>query len=1360
MGWRSAELLFFNLVGSEAVVANREQGRDGNEGRRSVLLTTTMSDKESSGGGGGGGGSSSKEKKKEMKRADTKRSGFFKGVLDNLRSSVTQLPSGGKGPGNAGDVQDIPEDKLRKELFNIEKTARHGFPHNPLAVTYDPIQKLVAVGTHSGTIRILGRPGVEITLQHVLDYPVVQLQFIVNEGLLLSLCADDQIHEWNIKNKTPEIVHSLKFQKERITFFHLPFQSKWLYLGTEGGNVHVVNIDTFSLSGYVINWNKAIEISRKTKPGAVVHLSENPVDSNKLLIGFETGTIVLWDLRSRAAEVRFQYNEALSSVSWHFEGKQFMASHGDGSLTTFNIRQPGKPQSVLYPHARTKTLAQGGGGPDPAGSSPGGAAAATASGSPLVVPSSSRNNLLPITKVQWRITRAGDNYVIFSGGLPFEKGNSEVSTLTVSQGRSTTVLEMESPILDFLTLDESPFAFDTQDPFAVVVLLRSDLVVVDLLTHGYPCFRNPYSMDLHESMVICCQYLADCPGELIPCLYSVGARASAQSRHFSEREWPITGGEWGQGIVSYPEVIITGHADGSVRFWDASSLGFQLLYRLKTSRLFEKLKSDDHPFIVEKMSFDPEGRQLAIAGSSYVALFSFAKAEGSCSVTVLDTPIHFEMEEPAPIEVLPRGQVTSGERMVLRPCPQKWAAGLQPTLVCQFLSSGAGGNADSARHVTCMAVSSAYNLLAFGNDSGLVVVDTVHNTCVLNFATPELYEPQPNKSPSSQPISPTQFPPSSLCGHQPTLDPMNPITCRAAETDPASRTGSASGETTPTDRQKVFSKDQKPCVECKTLTKEDRGADKSSTDRGIFKDGKVAEKAEDKPGGSSGANRCRSRRADALRRGTSIQETIADACKKTLQRMLSSPSTRSADPYQRSPRSPKRQDNGLPDPAESSPDQSASVSPTTLKSQRHYLDRRSKSMQTSGGASDSWLSASSHQQLTTMSSLGAHPGRRLLQKHPNLASQDEPPQFLLTASNNIAATSSSDCSFSRSRSSSISSLENVSHEAITCLTFCDTFCSKKGDCSSATPSLWVGTSLGSVLLLPLTLANESRSALASPGSGTLFKLKSPVLCIGFMDSSGAQLVSDGGRLRSVSTSANSHLAVLVSEKLARVVSLPSQNTVIKTNLTDTSFVICADVMQLKSCDVPCLVSYIANGSILIHSLPSLKPVFEDDLQTLVDPKISRIFCLSKNGHGLYMSSPTEFQKFTVSAEFCNQLQELKCTVHTTKEMPEAPKQSFFKGLFGGGPSILDREELFGAAGSGKASKAIARHIPGNAANLEGMKERTGTVAGEVARTRMALDERGQALSQLEERSGRMMNEAEMFASTTSQLMNKYKDKKC
>jgi len=46
----------------------------------------------------------------------------------------------------------------------------------------------------------------------------------------------------------------------RISYCHLPFQSKWIYVGTERGNVYVVSLESFSLSGYVINWNKAIEL--------------------------------------------------------------------------------------------------------------------------------------------------------------------------------------------------------------------------------------------------------------------------------------------------------------------------------------------------------------------------------------------------------------------------------------------------------------------------------------------------------------------------------------------------------------------------------------------------------------------------------------------------------------------------------------------------------------------------------------------------------------------------------------------------------------------------------------------------------------------------------------------------------------------------------------------------------------------------------------------------------------------------------------------------------------------------------------------------------------------------------------------
>lgn len=55
-----------------------------------------------------------------------------------------------------------------------------------------------------------------------------------------------------------------------------------------------------------------------------------------------------------------------------------------------------------------------------------------------------------------------------------------------------------------------------------MVLLQHDLVVIDLLTPGYPCFENPYPMDLHESPVVCCCYIADCPSDLVRNVASVG----------------------------------------------------------------------------------------------------------------------------------------------------------------------------------------------------------------------------------------------------------------------------------------------------------------------------------------------------------------------------------------------------------------------------------------------------------------------------------------------------------------------------------------------------------------------------------------------------------------------------------------------------------------------------------------------------------------------------------------------------------------------------------------------------------------------------------------------------------------------
>lgn len=75
----------------------------------------------------------------------------------------------------------------------------------------------------------------------------------------------------------------------------------------------------------------------------------------KLLVGYESGQIVLWDLRSKTADMRCQTIEPVRSIAWHHEGKQFMCSHADGSLTTWSIKQNNKPIHVSQPHGKTIT---------------------------------------------------------------------------------------------------------------------------------------------------------------------------------------------------------------------------------------------------------------------------------------------------------------------------------------------------------------------------------------------------------------------------------------------------------------------------------------------------------------------------------------------------------------------------------------------------------------------------------------------------------------------------------------------------------------------------------------------------------------------------------------------------------------------------------------------------------------------------------------------------------------------------------------------------------------------------------------------------------------------------------------------
>ncbi|XP_047456530.1 syntaxin-binding protein 5-like isoform X9 [Mugil cephalus] len=1208
----------------------------------------------------------------------------FRKVLDGLTTSSPGVTIGSPSCGSAAgtptaaptpreiDVQET----LVSENFQLCKTVRHGFPYQPTALAFDPVQKILAIGSRTGGVRILGRPGVDCYCQHESGAAVLQLQFLINEGALVTACADDTLHLWNLRQRRPAILHSLKFNRERITFCHLPFQSKWLYVGTERGNTHIVNIESFILSGYVIMWNKAIELSTKTHPGPVVHLSDSPKDEGKLLIGFESGTVVQWDLRVKKADFRIYYDEAIHSVSWHHEGKQFMCSHSDGSLTMWNLRNTTKPFQVTFPHGKIQKDGR-------------------------------KESCKPILKVEYKTSRNSEPFVIFSGGLSYDKAGRR-PTLTIMHGKAITVLEMDYPIVEFMVLCETPYNNEVQEPYAVVVLLEKDLIVVDLTQSNFPVFENPYPMDVHESPVTCTAYFADCPPDIIPILYSIGAKHKKTG--YSQKEWPITGGTWTLGSHTYPEIIITGHADGSIKFWDASAITLQMLYKLKTSKVFEKPKPgegraadlvEEDPFAVQMVSWCPQSRIFCVVGiSAHIILYRFSKYDANTQIVSLEVRLQCEAEdvispsenennpcfsEPSshspqlhhqhpvsPGNRTPEGSKDSVPCLKVKDRVVRVPPGYQSELVIQLLWV----DGEPPQQITSLDINSAYGLLAFGNCNGLAVVDYLQKTILLCMSTLDLY----------------------------------------GASDPYQR-----------------------------LTRSPRRNRQSTSEfcmRGLsnfYSDSK---------------KRIRTS-YQSLTELTDNQQSIDMERSK-------SPTSDHVNGHCTSPTS---------QPC------SAGKPRIPMGPEGPRLTRRGPGRPPFRKAQ----SAACMEISLPVSHTEGHASRRAMLQQLHGVTMYSHDEHHSAASYCWSERESRENSFSRSRSSSVSSIDRDTKEAITTLQFGESY-GRKSD-ALPTPCLWVGTSLGVALLIPMSIPTDQEERMEEPvtigPSGAVQMLKGSVLRFGFLDCMGGIIQSpyevwkdpnapedpDRPRRRklvhfSPSSSQDAygegHLAVVCSERQAKIFLMPSQSCLYVHNITESSFVLRADVVSVSNS--VCLACFCANGHVMTLSLPSLRPLMDVNYLPLTDMRIARTFCFTNGGQALYLSSPTEIQRITYSQEMCDNLQEMLGELFTPIETPEAQNRGFLKGFFGGNAQTFDREELFGEAAAGKASRSLAQHIPGQG-GMEGMKVAASGVVGDLARARIALDERGQRLGELEERTALMMTSAETFSKHAHELMLKCKDKK-
>ena len=445
---------------------------------------------------------------------------------------------------------------------------KHGIPHKPCCVVHDPVQGLIALAGSEGEIQILGKTGVEATLQQPGSLPVTQLFFSVNEGILFSLCeTDNSITKWDLKTSPPEQKNRFLLTGEEITMVsasktddkmivaHLPVGGTWIYVGTEGGNMFLLNKDTLQLSEYCITYEKLSSRARGKweSPGFIIGVEECPANAALLLILVSGGWINLWDLKSNSCETQFfPHNLSLFTVgaSWHYSGKQFAAGYTDGSLSVWQLDNPRKP-------SRTRTPSDLYGIADNAS----------------------------ITRVFWLANpNSKDGLILFSGG-PI--GAESILTVLHSQGakQSSSSLVTPSVISDFVPLSFHPHKDKAQYPHAVALVCREELLVYEVMDFfAWQELPVPTANNLATSLVTAIDYIDNCPTELIDTLSVLGQELCYN--HIKEKfRWPLNGGVRGPGRDT--SLLLTGHENGEIRFWDASKNQLVLIYYIKSTPFFK-----------------------------------------------------------------------------------------------------------------------------------------------------------------------------------------------------------------------------------------------------------------------------------------------------------------------------------------------------------------------------------------------------------------------------------------------------------------------------------------------------------------------------------------------------------------------------------------------------------------------------------------------------------------------------------------------------------------------------------------------------------------------------------------------------
>ncbi|KAK1286214.1 hypothetical protein QJS10_CPB20g00301 [Acorus calamus] len=563
--------------------------------------------------------------------------------------------------------------------LDIRVADHYGIPHAASVLAFDPIQRLLAIGTMDGRIKVIGGDNIEGLLISPKRLPYKGLEFLQNQGFLIGVTNDNDIQVWDMEDRL--VADCLQWENN-ITAFSVISGTHFIYIGDENGLVSVLKFDgeerkllrsSYQISTNVVSVSAGISLPDHI---SIVGILPQPFTfGNRVLIAYDNGLIILWDVPEAQILILKGYTDL------HLKNDAEVVQIGDDPLsnTSDNEQEEKEICSICWASTTGSVLAVGYIDGDIllwniSSSSTKGQHEEKPYNNVVKLQMSSAKRRLPVIVLHWSPDNKSKNN---HGGQLFIYGGDEIGSEEV-----LTVLSLEwtSGLENFKCIARAELAL--HGSFADMILIPSagsigidPTAALFVLTnpgqlHVYDgarlsVLRNHEKTPLHaepfpvlvptsEPLMTVTKFSSFSFHGMISNALSEMASANKQIGSpilSGGTKWPLTGGvpsELNMTEDGLKRLYIAGYQDGTVRLWDATYPVLSLI--LSTKGEVTGVNVGNGSASVSALDFCSISMILAVGNEGgLVHLYKFYDSSG-------ETSFHFVNETKGEAHIMHHGK--------------------------------------------------------------------------------------------------------------------------------------------------------------------------------------------------------------------------------------------------------------------------------------------------------------------------------------------------------------------------------------------------------------------------------------------------------------------------------------------------------------------------------------------------------------------------------------------------------------------------------------------------------------------------------------------------------------------------------